>query len=207
MKKNGISMKFLTLIGLFIGAFFMLSGFAAAQEEEAEKVPLELDGSKWAIVQTLVEKSGKTSTVEDTLNFENKKFYSEVFRDKEYEPTNYSVSLNDDGTTKFGTMQNKDEETVYWEGRVKGETIDGTINVYSKKAKGIREEYYFNGTRLSGELKPKVMPKPTADGPVQVAPSLMSKTPGVQEEAVQPIIEDAQEPAAQTEDLQLIGNE
>ncbi|HQP09998.1 MAG TPA: hypothetical protein PKV41_01275, partial [Candidatus Omnitrophota bacterium] len=145
-------MKFLTLIGLFIGAFFMLSGFAAAQEEEAEKVPLELDGSKWAIVQTLVEKSGKTSTVEDTLNFENKKFYSEVFRDKEYEPTNYSVSLNDDGTTKFGTMQNKDEETVYWEGRVKGETIDGTINVYSKKAKGIREEYYFNGTRLSGEL-------------------------------------------------------
>ena len=161
---------------LMISALFARPGWAADLSEENKMMPLELDGSKWAIEITLVEKSGKKGTSSlDTLIFEKKQFFSEESTKKGYEPSNYSVSLEGDGATKFGTMQNKDMETTYWEGRIKDETINGSIYVYSKKAKGIKKEYYFNGTLSSGALKPKNKPDPVVDKKVEIAPAKASE--------------------------------
>ena len=169
MKKTNTLL--LVLAGFFTAscALAVLPWQVSAQEAE-KPAPLELDGTTWAIEKTMIDKSGKEgSKSSDTLKFEKKQFYSETYRKKGYEPTNYSSSVSGDGSTTFGTMQNKEDETVYWEGRIKDEKINGSIYVFSKTSKGssIKEEAYFNGELTGGTLKRKVMPKAEEVEPVK----------------------------------------
>ena len=195
--RNIILSVWIVLGCLMLTTVFSVQPKLAVAEEKTETMPLDLDGSKWAIEVTVVEKSDKKSTNSDILVFEDNQFFSETFRKEGYEPTNYSVSLKGDGSTKFGTMQNKDKKTVYWEGWIKAEVINGSIYVYSKKGrvKSIEKEYYFKGKLSSGTLKRKSKPKPVVQKPVASAPV-------VKKDSVQSVAEDVKKPKPVEEESQ-----
>jgi len=90
------------------------------------------------------------------LIFEEKKFISKNFEKMGYIPTNYSLSVKEDGTTTFGTMQIKGKETTFWKGGVKGDTVNGNAHVQSDK--GSTKDYYFTG-KLVKVIEPKEEPK------------------------------------------------
>lgn len=160
---------FVMIIGglLVFPATLLLSSSLAIAEEKVALVPMDLDGTEWEVEMVYVTEKGKKKTSSDTLVFEDKQFISNVFDGKGYSPTNYSLTAQEDGTTKFGTMQVKGKETSFWKGIVKGDTIDGSV--HTQFSGGKTQTTYFNGKLISGALKPKVK-KPTPPPPPEVKP-------------------------------------
>jgi len=125
----------------------------SAQEKEKPK-PLDLDETKWELTITYVSAKSKKKSYTDILVFENKKVLSEDFEKSGYSPTNYSLTVKDDGRTSFGTMQNKGKETAFWKGAInKDRTMTGSLHV--QRSKGKATSYYFKGKLISGSIKTK----------------------------------------------------
>jgi hypothetical protein len=139
-----------------------------AQEQE-ELTPLELNGTQWEItIAPISEKKEKAR--EATLQFETKNFSAQGFG-SDYEPTNYTLGIREDGTTTFQTMQTKAKETTIWQGEVQGNMIQGTVGV--NPSKGNVKNYVFAGKLTGGVLKPKMEDAPSeipADAGNQAAP-------------------------------------
>lgn len=131
-----------------------------AQEQEELK-PLELNGTQWEVtVAPISEKMEKAK--EATLQFEVENFSAQGFG-SDYEPTNYTLGIREDGTTTFQTMQTKAKETTIWQGEVQGNVIQGTVGI--NPSKGNVKNYVFAGKLTSGVLKPKM-----EDAPSEVSP-------------------------------------
>lgn len=183
---------------LFVLPVTILSNSDLIWAKEANPMPMELNGTEWNVTMTYVTSKGKKNSGEDTLIFSDKKFISKSFDKKGYEPTNYSMTLEEDGTTKFGTMQIKGKDTSFWKGTVKGDTINGSVHTQFAGGTSNRTTY-FNGNLVTGELKRKVErptpPPPPAPAPAPVVEieessnSVMEKT----KETVEGVIEKAQD--------------
>lgn len=191
MKKNRILFTILAF-SLFALPVTILSNPDPILAKDAKIMPLELDGTEWEVTMTFVTKKGKKKTSEDKLIFSDKKFISENFDKKGYDPTNYSATVQDDGTTKFGTMQIKGKDISFWKGVVKNNAIDGSVHTQFSGGESTRTTY-FKGTLITGELKRKAE-KPTPP-PVPVvqteesAKSVMEKA----KEAVGGVVEKVQD--------------
>lgn len=145
----------LIILGLVILPLGLLvSGEIAHGQETAPVIePMELDGTQWEVEMVYVSEKGKKEVSTDILKFSDKKFISENFEKMKYTPTNYSMTLEEDGTTKFGTMQIiKDKETSFWKGVVRGETVDGSV--HTQFPKGSSKTVYFTGKLIGGTLLP-----------------------------------------------------
>jgi len=144
---------FIGLIGCFLMAAVICVQPVSAQDkqEKAELVPMELDGTEWAIKFTIVNENGEKEYQEDQLIFKGKKFISELYEKKGYQPTNYSLSVSERDVTSFGTMQIKDKETSFWKGEVVDENISGSLHV--QYPEGGNETKYYKGTLSGGTLK------------------------------------------------------
>lgn len=154
---------------------------AAVAEEEAELMPMELDGTTWDVEMSFTNPSGKKETSQDILIFEDKMFSSEVYGKKGHAPTNYSISINKSGLTKYGTMTVHEGNKYFWNGRVFDDnTIRGNFSILSPE--GDTKEYHFKGKLSSGTLKRKE-PKP-----VEPADPL----PEAKEVPAQPVVEKAE---------------
>ena len=129
-----------------------------AADDEASLMPMELDGTQWVIEITPVNKKSVKNTEKDTLIFKDKKFTSKAYNKKGYALTSYSLSVSEEGTTSFGTMQIKDKETSFWKGEVNGKKIDGLIHIQHPSGENIAYEY--KGMLSKGELKRKDKKKP-----------------------------------------------
>jgi len=180
------------IFGLFILSITVLPNSAMIWAQEAKLVPMELDGTEWEVTMVYVTKKGKKKSSEDKLIFSNNKFISESFEKKKYEPTNYSMTLEDDGTTKFGTMQKKGKDTSFWKGTIKGDTIDGSVHTQFSGGSSTRTTY-FNGILISGVLLPKGEKLPPPPAPV-VDPVTAKE---VEAEKIEKIVENAVEKAQQ----------
>ena len=131
---------------------------AAVAEEEAELMPMELDGTMWDVEMTFTNKNGKKETSQDTLIFEDKTLISEVYKKEGHTPTNYSVSVKSNGVTKYGTMNVHEGKRYFWNGQVlEDKTMRGNFSILG--AEGDAKECFFKGTLSSGTLKRKD-PKP-----------------------------------------------
>jgi len=148
-------MKGIVLGSIIVFSFLVFSVHLEVRQvfaqEKAEQRPLELDGTEWDIAWTFVSKKGKEETGVDRLIFKEKKFSSENFTKEDYNPTHYTLSVKGGGTTVFETMQTKDEETVFWQGRVQDQTMRGIISIHP--AKGNAEDRTFTAWLVTGELK------------------------------------------------------
>jgi len=100
----------------------------------------ELNGSSWSV--KIESQSGKGDFLgQDTLIFQNDKFRSERAGKKDYSPTNYTLTVQEQGPTIWETMQtSKDGEVSFWRGEWKDDVMTGIISRQLEKG---NEEYYF----------------------------------------------------------------
>lgn len=152
-----------------------LSHSTLLQAEEADLMPMELEGTEWDVVMTHITAKGKKNISEDKLIFADKKFISERFEKKGYGPTNYSLTLREDGTTRFGTMQIKGKDTSFWKGILEDGTITGSVHIQFSGGESTKTTY-FKGTLITGELKRKVE-EPTPPPPPPPAPVVQAEEP------------------------------
>ena len=184
MKKSILYVIFAAILCIFL----MPQTGMCARKEAKEPKPLQLEGTEWQV--TLTPESGKGSPIQDKLVFKDKKVVSESFQKKDYAPTNYTLSVKDDGSTVFETMQTKGDETVFWQGNIReDQKLRGIVSVHPPK--GAAEDYSLSGTLLGGgmlstevvaaapapaasEAKPEVKAAPAAPAPA-AAPAQETK--------------------------------
>lgn len=192
---------------MMLSIIFLTCSVVAHAKEDSGAVPMDLNGTEWAVEMVYVTSKGKKNTSDDTLLFADKKFISGDFDNKGYTPTNYSLTLEEDGTTRFGTMQIKGKETSFWKGKVKGDKIDGSV--HTQFSNNTTSTTYFSGTLTSGALKPKVKtqpkfptptpePPPTKIMPVVPAEPVAENIGEAVEEAVSETAEEAVQPVVES---------
>ena len=133
---------------LIILGLMLLGGIQKSPEAfgaESSLKPLELNGTEWKV--TLTSEKGKSEN--DTLVFKDKKFISVNFEKQKYAPTNYTLSVKDDGATVFETMQTKGNDVLFWHGMVQDQKLRGVVSIH---AKGQVNDYSLNGSLASGVL-------------------------------------------------------
>lgn len=113
------------------GLIAQLATLEEAKEVKKLKAPvrtqltsLNLDGSVWEIKLILTSRQGSEVIYEDKLVFENGKVTSYRLSSSGYPRSNYSVTVRDDGTLIWETMQTRqDGRTATWY----GEWTDGIM--------------------------------------------------------------------------------
>ncbi len=156
MKKNILLIAGILGCLMFAGAFSLSSAVSA---EESKLMPMELDGTEWTIELAIsTTKDGTKKMQEDTLVFKDKKFNTTGQEKGGFDPSNYSLKVNEDDVTSFGTMQIKDEKTAFWEGKVTGEKVKGSVHVQYPSGDNITQSYV--GQLSKGVLKRKSNNKP-----------------------------------------------
>lgn len=103
----------------------------------------EINGSSWSI---RIESQSKKGDLlgEDTLTFQNDKFFSERSSKLGYSPTNYTLTVQEAGPTIWETMQtSKKGEVCFWRGEWKDAVMTGIISRQLEKG---TEEYYFTSS-------------------------------------------------------------
>ena len=141
------------IIVLSVLSFFVPPGRVLIFAQEEKPKPLDLNVTKWEITLTSFDTKGKKKTTSDTLTFEDSQVIAKDFERQGYSPTNYSLSVKEDGTTVFKTMQIGKAGTAFWRGEVKDEKMAGSVSVTPKKGDPI--DYTLDGKLVSGILKPK----------------------------------------------------
>lgn len=115
---------------------------AKVVEKEKQK-PVDLNNTKWGV--KIIPMAGIGITRKDTLVFKDKKFLSDNFKLEGFTPTNYTLSVKDNGITVFETMQTKDKKTVFWRGELRGEVLRGIIS--ARVIEGKTDDYSFIGPK------------------------------------------------------------
>ncbi len=133
-----------------------------AKKEEALS---KLDGTQWAVeVHPLSGEKPKRPT-KDTLRFEGRKIASEAMMKEGYPATNYTLTVGDDGSIVWETMQTKEGAGVaFWRGELQAETMRGILSKHP--AEGNPLDFSFNGKKI--EAAPPAAPE---SAPLAVTPA------------------------------------
>ncbi len=117
----------------------------AKKRAQKEKKRKAIDGNQWEV--TVIPMSGKGEKTLDTLVFSDNKFFSQVYEKKGYAPSNYTVSLTDEGRPVVETMQSEEKMGIlFW--RVEfDENLAGCRGVISHQvSENKTEDYSFVST-------------------------------------------------------------
>lgn len=113
------------------------------ERKPLEQMPLaELNGTEWTIEVKAVDKNVPLSIYFDKLQFKGGKVSSKSMLDKGFLASNYTLTVQEDGTLSWETMQkNSLGETIFWRGET---TKDNKMSgVFSKQASGGKTEDLF----------------------------------------------------------------
>lgn len=149
---------------LILGSLMLMSMATVVWAQGSQLLPLELNGTEWEIA---LSQDGSDKTSQDSIAFVDHKFSSGVYSKQKYEATNYTLSVKDDGSTTFDTMQTKGDDMVMWHGIVNNNGLRGVVSVHLASGKVV--DYTFTGTLISGVLKlqepsqPVVQEEPAAE--------------------------------------------
>jgi hypothetical protein len=114
----------------------------------------ELNKKEWTIY--LVSANPKKTKLEtDVIKFSGGRVLSVNLSDKGYSESNYSLSIEPDGTIVWETMQGQEKlGRAFWRGELRGEVMQGILTLQSKK--GDNEDLYF--TTIVPPEKPEEKP-------------------------------------------------
>ncbi len=128
---------------------------AVVRAADTEVEPLDLNDTKWELKMVSFDTKGKKKEKSDTLIFEKDTIIAESFQKKGFSATNYSVSVQEDGTTSLSTMQVSSKETAFWKADVSPGTgiISGKVNI--TPTTGNPEQYIFDGKLIQGVVMTK----------------------------------------------------
>ena len=149
---------------------------AELEREEQEKLINEkraaLNNTEWQITVTPLEQK-EEKPHQDTLRFVNNQVVSENFAIEGYPATNYSLTVKQDGTVIWETMQTKiekeEKEITFWRGEWRDERMKGIISrQYKVKEISKYDDYSFASVSCKkieeGEIKEEVK----TDTPLQI---------------------------------------
>jgi len=149
---------------------------AELEREEQEKLINEkraaLNNTEWQITVTPLEQK-EEKPHQDTLRFVNNQVVSENFAIEGYPATNYSLTVKQDGTVIWETMQTKiekeEKEITFWRGEWRDERMKGIISrQYKVKEISKHDDYSFASVSWKkieeGEIKEEVK----TDTPLQI---------------------------------------
>ena len=106
----------------------------AAAADIVSNKKAELNGTQWNITLTSMGAKGKTET--DVVVFANDKVGSKNLEGFGYEPSGFSVRLQEDGTVIWETMQVSEKDgTAFWRGDIKDGVMRGVLSRRDKKEK------------------------------------------------------------------------
>ena len=110
-------------------------------------MPSRLSGTRWTIQVRPVDGSGAVQ--QDTLEFQHGTVSSQQFGAQGFEPSNYTLSHQPDGSVVWETMQTNDRhEVVCWRGEWNGTAMRGVVTY--QRAGETPDEFSFIGTSPSG---------------------------------------------------------
>lgn len=137
----------LKIAGIMImAAVFLAPQVSFAAEDQAKVLAekkAELNGHEWEIklVPSSDPKNGKQTA--DVLVFKDMKFEAKGMTGDGYNPTNYTISLQEGGPTVWESMQSSDSgPTVFWRGEWEGDAMKGVMS--KQKADGTNDSFYFS---------------------------------------------------------------
>lgn len=145
---------------LLLGASLMvLSLITTAEKASAQKKsPDKILANKTYTVELVLQgKKGPGDAMADEISFKSDKITCKTMKDEyEVNPTPYTVTVDSAATDGVEISfesegKNNSDETLKWEGTIKGEAIEGTAVVTNKKGK-VKAEITFTGT-LKGKKK------------------------------------------------------
>ncbi len=111
-----------------------------------------VDGNQWEI--SVISMTGKGEKTPDALVFAENKFSSQEYEKKGYAPSNYTVSITDEGKTVVETMQSDEEMGIlFW--RVEfDEDLAGCRGVISRQiSENKTDDYSFVSTAKKPVVK------------------------------------------------------
>jgi len=119
-----------------------------------EKAEEELHKKEWDIYLTSPH-AKKKKLGADVITFSGNKVISKELSAKGYPESNYTITILEDATIVWETMQNSEKIGIaFWRGELKGEVMQGALNLRPKK--GQKDDYYF--TTVMPEEKPEEKP-------------------------------------------------
>jgi hypothetical protein len=134
-----------------------------------EKKKAALNSHEWEV--EVIAMSGKGVKQSDILVFSESKFFSEVFSKLGFEPTNYTVTAQDDGATVVESMQSADKEgIVFW--RIEfDKDLAGCKGIYSRQlSQNKTEDYSFTSLSKKPYVHVAKSEAPAADKKADPAP-------------------------------------
>lgn len=177
------------IVGLMIG-LVMVPALANAKEKKESKASAEsqraakteklakekeaaarLNETQWAI--EMVPLSGKDSErqMKDTLEFVDGKIHSKNLSSAGYPASNFTLTMGDDGSFVWETMQTKEDEGVaFWRGEWRESGMRGILSKHPLKGDSV--DYSFSGKMTAV--------KPVAEKPkTETAPGAAAEVPPV----------------------------
>lgn len=140
----------------------------------------ELNGSSWTVKIESQSKKGDFIGP-DTLVFQNDKFRSEQAGKQDYNATNYTLTVQEQGPTIWETMQtSKKGEVCFWRGEWKDKVMSGIISRQLEKGS---EEYYFTSSerkdipKTSEEKPEETQVNPVQETTEKVVPAVLGGAP------------------------------
>ena len=111
--------------------------------EMTEKAKETLTSKEWMVYLTYKEAKPKAAATTDVLTFVGSKVASENLMDKEFSKSNYALTVQDDGSAVWETMQvNPSGDKAFLRGELRGEAISGVIVL--NPSKGAKLTIYFS---------------------------------------------------------------
>lgn len=118
------------------------------KKEALAQMRSALNNSTWSVSFTGELPKGMATT--DALTFKDNQFSSGLFIAQGFGPTNFSLTMQDDGVMVFETMQTSSEAgTLFWRGELgsDGKTLKGMFSHVLSDQK--TEDVYFSGNKES----------------------------------------------------------
>jgi len=149
MKQNQIrgwmTMRLLMVIGMAIGLVIGMTGLASADRALNLEKKGELMGTSYVIELADLDTEDAAGT--DVLSFANGKLSLQSLLNDGYNPSNFTVTAQDDGTVTVETMQvHEDGQRAFLRGDLSGSVMTGRLTL--KDSKGKTQSYTFKSQPL-----------------------------------------------------------
>ncbi len=141
---------------------------ALAAQKAKQKAAAQLNGTEWVVECTPMSGEKLKKPMTDTLQFNNGKLTSTRLTKDGYMPSNYTLSVGDDGVPIWETMQTGDTGMASWRGELHGETMTGIFSHHP--VEGAAQDYSFLG-HPSGTVASTSAPAASTPSPAAAAPS------------------------------------
>ena len=116
----------------------------------ADALRMQLDGTHWTLQLTAMASGSQGKVQNDTLTFSARTISSERLAKSGYPDSNYSLTVGDDGTAVWETMQTKEGKgVVFWRGELHGASMQGVLS--QQPVEGASEDFAFTATERDGK--------------------------------------------------------